>query len=222
MPNYLRRQPRPGVAPHIDHYGLAARIALDSGTAVLAHADAVERLAGPDGLLDREHVIFCPFLVTIGVPAELVDTVVCLPDHYMEFREAVDGALSAGDFIALGDGHGDDLALELRAVRPPGHAPGSVCYVATDADMAFTGDHVMVAVSPTPSLTLAPGADDERTRSLPAYVKPLERIREAGATVDHAGHRGRLPGLPARAAEIAAHHDQRKERITGLIGDADS
>ena len=209
--------------PHMDHFGLAARVRRESGAAVVAHEDAVAPLADPDGHLAREQAFFRPFLRTMGVPEELVDTVVDLPGPYAEFREPVevDRRLQDGDVVDVG-GVDDCGRLELEAVHTPGHAPGSVCFVAATEDVAFTGDHVMLEVSPNPLLTLEPGNDDERTRSLPAYVESLDRIREVGASVGHAGHRDRIDDLPGRATEIADHHHERKERIAGLVGDAGS
>ena len=146
-----------------------------------------------------------------------VPSVRFVPDDQPDVEGVVD-VEGSGDVGGVGDGG----RLELEAVHTPGHAPGSVCFVAATEDVAFTGDHVMLEVSPNPLLTLEPGNDDERTRSLPAYVESLDRIREVGASVGHAGHRGRIDDLPGRATEIADHHHERKERIAGLVGDAGS
>ena len=198
---------------HMDHYGLAARVAAESGAEVLAHEDAVDRLADPDAHLEREQAFFRPFLVEMGVPEELVGTVVGLPEPYTEFRDpvAVDRALADGDTVDVGDG--------LRTVHTPGHTPDSVCYVA-DEGVAFTGDHVMMEVSPNPLLTVVPGAEDERTRSLPAYLDSLRKVRDVGATVGYAGHRDRIPDLAARASAIIDHHEQREERVADLVAEA--
>jgi glyoxylase-like metal-dependent hydrolase (beta-lactamase superfamily II) len=200
--------------PHMDHYGLAARARAESGADVLAPEAAVDRLADPDAHLEREQTFFRPFLVEMGVPEELVDTVVGLPEPFTEFRDpvAVDRALADGDAVDVGPG--------FRTVHTPGHTPDSVCYVAASEDVAFTGDHVMMEVSPNPLLTVVPGAEDERTRSLPAYLESLRKIRDVEATVGHAGHRDRIPDLAGRATEIIEHHGEREERIADLVAKA--
>ena len=86
----------------------------------------------------------------------------------------------------------------------------------------FTGDHVMMDISPNPLLTLEPGTTDERTRSLPAYLDSLERIAEVSPTVGCAGHRERIPDVQHRAKEIVAHHHERKENIAEMIADEDT
>lgn len=71
--------------PHMDHFGLAHRIVEESGADVVAHRDATEQLADPDGHLDREQVFFTPFLQEMGVPEDIVKTAVSLPDPYTDF-----------------------------------------------------------------------------------------------------------------------------------------
>lgn len=202
--------------PHMDHYGLAEVVREASGAEVVAHRDAVAQLADPDGSFATEQAFFEPFLVSMGVPEALVDTIIGLPEPYVDFREpvTVTRELDDGDRVAVGSG------VDLEAVHTPGHAPGSVCFVARGAEAVFTGDHVMMDVSPNPLLTLQPGTDDERTRSLPQYLASLERMERVAATVGHAGHRGTVPDVQARAAEIVEHHHDRKERIAGLIDEA--
>lgn len=202
--------------PHMDHYGLAEAVREASGAAVLAHGDAVAQLDDPDAYFVREQAFFEPFLVSMGVPEALVDTIVGLPEPYRDFREpvTVTRELAEGDRVDVG------LEHDLEAVHTPGHAPGSLCFAAPGADAVFTGDHVMLDISPNPLLTLQPGADDERTRSLPQYLASLEQMASVEATVGHAGHRGTVPDVRARASAIADHHHDRKERIAGMIDEA--
>lgn len=201
---------------HLDHYGLANRVATESGADVLAHEHAVDPLTDPDAHFQREQAFFRPFLVEMGVPGELVDTVVELPEPYTDFREAVDvdRELVEGDVV--------DVGASLEVVHTPGHTPDSVTLVAEREATAFTGDHVMLEVSPNPLLTLVPGTTGERTRSLPAYLEALEKLRESDGDpmVGHAGHRETIPDVGERAGEIVAHHHDRKERIADMIDEA--
>ena len=200
--------------PHMDHYGLAGRIQRESGAEVVAHEDAVEQLVDPDGFFEREQRFFVPFFESMGVPTEIADTVVELPEPYTDFREpvTVDRPIHDGDVV--------DVGGELTAIDTPGHSPGSACFVADD--VVFTGDHVMMEISPNPLLTLAPGTTDERTRSLPLYLDSLERMADVEPTVGCAGHRGRIPNVQQRAAEIATHHHERKENIAEMIAEESS
>jgi glyoxylase-like metal-dependent hydrolase (beta-lactamase superfamily II) len=197
--------------PHMDHCGLARRLTEESGASVLAHTDAANRLADPVAYFSREQAFFGPFLVAMGLPAEMVDTVVQLPEPYTDFREpvTVDRELAEGDVV--------DVDLDLTCVHTPGHAPGSLCYAASSADIVFTGDHVLSDITPNPLLTLAPGTDDERTRSLPVYLESLRKIRSLDVTGGYGGHRAPIQNLHKRVQETIDHHQDRKETIADMI-----
>lgn len=197
--------------PHMDHYGATRQVVEASGASVQAHPDATRILQDPDGFLDLEQAYFGPYLRSMGVPERLVDTVVSLPEPYADFREpvAVDAELRDGDGVAL-DG-------QFEAIHTPGHAPGSLCFVAADGSVAYTGDHVMAHISPNPMLTLEPGTDDERTRSLPTYVESLERLRACNVEVGYAGHGETVTDVTGRIDEILAHHRGRKDRIASFL-----
>jgi glyoxylase-like metal-dependent hydrolase (beta-lactamase superfamily II) len=197
--------------PHMDHFGQANRIATESGASVVAHADAGDRFADPIRYFDREQEFFRPFLLSMGLPERLVDTVVGLPEPYTDFQEPieVDRELEENDTVEAGE--------TLKAVETPGHAPASLCFVATGEDAVFTGDHVLAEISPNPLLTLAPGAEDERTRSLPDYVASLRKLQSVDAAVGYGGHRGPIEDLYGRVREIEDHHQHRKEQIAEML-----
>ncbi|WP_254764383.1 MBL fold metallo-hydrolase [Natrinema marinum] len=197
--------------PHMDHFGLADRVVEESGARTVAHREATRHLADPIGHFDREQAFFRPFLTAMGVPEQVARTAVTLPEAYTNYQAplTVDRELADGDTV--------DVGIELTAVHTPGHAPGSVCFVPSAEPVAFTGDHVLQHISPNPLLTIVPGTDDERTRSLPAYLDSLEKIQTVEAEIGHAGHGETIPDLNARAEEILEHHHRRKEHIADLI-----
>ena len=197
--------------PHMDHFGMAHRIVEESDARTAAHRDAVEALTDPDGYFAREREFFESYLCSMGVPRESVTSALTLPEAYTEYRKplTVDYTLTDGDTINVGG--------ELTAIHTPGHAPGSVCFVTQTDDVVFTGDHVLQHITPNPLLTVAPNAEDERTRSLPTYLESLNRIRQEDATVGRAGHGEVISDLDARIRETIEHHDDRKERIAGIV-----
>lgn len=197
--------------PHMDHFGLAGRLVAESGATVCAHAAATAHLEDPDGYFERERAFFTPFLRSMGVPADTVETVLELPEPYARFQEpvAVDRELADGDRL--------DVGSELTVVHTPGHSPSAICLLAAEDGVAFTGDHVLAAVTPNPLLTLAPGTDDERTRSLPTYLESLASLRTEPVTIGYGGHGEPMPDLPGRIDETIAHHEDRKERIAELL-----
>jgi glyoxylase-like metal-dependent hydrolase (beta-lactamase superfamily II) len=197
--------------PHMDHFGQANQIATEANASVLAHGDAVERLADPVAFFGREQEFFRPFLQTMGLPERLVDTVVGLPEPYTDFQEPLDVDRE------LEDGETVDVGVDLEAVSTPGHAPGSLCFVASDEGVVFTGDHVLADISPNPLLTLVPGTTDERTRSLPTYIASLRKLQSVDAEIGCGGHRKPIEDIHSRIQEIDDHHQQRKERIADLL-----
>ena len=197
--------------PHMDHFGLANRVVEESGARVVAHRDATRRLADPLAHFDREQAFFRPFLQEMGVPKQVINTAVDLPEAYTDYQEplVVDREVTDGDSV--------DVGGTLSVVHTPGHAPGSVCFVSARDAVAFTGDHVLEHISPNPLLTIAPGTGDERTRSLPLYLDSLRKIQNIGADIGYAGHGEQIMELDGRVEEILDHHHSRKERIADLI-----
>lgn len=196
--------------PHMDHFGIAGRIVEESGARSVAHRDATDRLVDPIGRFDLEQAFFRPFLRRMGVPERTAETAVKLPEAYSDYQTplGVDRELTDGDSV--------DASVELKAIHTPGHAPGSVCFVSATQDAVFTGDHVLGHISPNPLLTLEPGTEDERTRSLPTYLDSLDRIRGVADT-GYPGHGDVISGLDERIEEIIEHHHSRKERIEDIL-----
>lgn len=197
--------------PHMDHFGLANRVVEESGSVAVAHSDATEPLVDPVDHFEREQKFFRPFLETMGVPEEYAESAIRLPEAYVDYQYplSVDRELTDGDTV--------DVGRDLAVVHTPGHAPGSVCFVSEPDAVAFTGDHVLGHITPNPLLTLVPGTDDERTRSLPTYVDSLQTIREVGASVGHGGHGESMPDLDGRVQAILDHHRDRKENIADIL-----
>lgn len=197
--------------PHMDHFGLASRVAAASKARVLAHADAVGRLEAPFEFFDHEQAFFTPFLQSMGVPEDIAVATTTLPEPYLQFQEpvSVDRILNEGATV--------DTGRDLAVVHTPGHAPGSVCFLDHEGSAAFTGDHVLADISPNPLLTLTPGTTDERTRSLPAYVDSLRKLRPLDIATGYGGHGARIADLDGRIHEILDHHRERKETVLELL-----
>lgn len=197
--------------PHMDHFGVANRIVEESGARAVAHEDATRRLGDPIELFDREQEFFRPYLQAMGVPEQYAETAVTLPEAYTDYQEplTIDYEITDGDTV--------DVGMDLRVVHTPGHAPGSVCFVQPTEGIAFTGDHVLKHVSPNPLLTVTPGSEQGRTRSLPTYLDSLQRIQDVDADIGHPGHGERISDLDGRIQEILDHHHQRKETIADML-----
>jgi glyoxylase-like metal-dependent hydrolase (beta-lactamase superfamily II) len=200
--------------PHTDHFGLASRVVRESGARTVAHPDATRRLTDPAGYADLERAFFEPFLRTMGVPEGTVDRTLAHSASVADDLDpvAVDRTVTEGDRV--------DVGVDLRVLHTPGHAPGSVCFLQTTDDAAFTGDLVLPHVFPNPLLTIAPGTTDERTRSLPNQVDSLHRLCEADVEVAHVGHGETIHDLNDRIRETLDHHRRRTERVADLLAES--
>lgn len=197
--------------PHMDHFGGTQRIVNQSDAHVLAHENAVEWMANPIDHFRSEQAYFRPFLLSMGVPAETVDTVLELPEAYVMYQDPVTITHGVSDGETIGN------AVELECLSTPGHAPGSMCYWFKSENLMFTGDHVLPEITPNPMLTLTPNTSDERTRSLPTYLESLRKLLEFKDMIGYGGHGRPIPVLQDRARQTISHHLDRKERIADYV-----
>jgi glyoxylase-like metal-dependent hydrolase (beta-lactamase superfamily II) len=199
--------------PHMDHFGLANRVVEASGARAVAHRDAAGLLADPETHLQREQAFFEPFLEFMGVPDEVAETAITLPEAFRNYQEPLELDRE------LTDGENVGINVDLTAVHTLGHAPGSVCFVDPTGGFAYTGDHVLPDTTPNPLVTIAPNTDDQRTRSLPGYLDSLEKLSAFDAGIGYGGHGDPISDLPTRIREILDHHHDRRERVAGLLAE---
>lgn len=199
--------------PHIDHYGLAQRLADEAEAQVFAHENAAQILSNPRDYSQQRQVYYRELFTTIGVPSEAASTTLERLESSVQYGAAVQVSdeLADGDLI--------DVGIELEAVSTPGHSPGSMSYVAATENAMFSGDHVLPNTTPNPFITLVPGSTSQRTRSLPAYINSLEKVLEIDAQIGYGGHGERIDDLHTRVQEIIAHHEQRKDRIASILSE---
>jgi glyoxylase-like metal-dependent hydrolase (beta-lactamase superfamily II) len=118
----------------------------------------------------------------------------------------VDGVLDDGQELVLG-------AHTARVVATPGHTPGSVCIDLPDLGLLLTGDTVLPEINP--GIGLARVIDGNPIRD---YLTSLDRIAAGFAgRVGIPGHGDDIADLPARCAELAAHHRARTAAVADLI-----
>ncbi|MFC7193654.1 hypothetical protein ACFQL4_01785 [Halosimplex aquaticum] len=142
------------------------------------------------------------------------DTVTELPGAFVHYAPSVtvDSEVSAGETVTV-DGR------DLRVDDLVGHASGEVLF-AFDGPAgreAIVGDNVLAEITPNPFLQPPPEPDAERPRVLPAYNDSLATLHDAGYDRMHPGHRGRIDDPPGRIDDILAEHDERTERVAGML-----
>lgn len=181
---------------HMDHAGLAPRLAEESDATLYMHEDDApvvgEYAAERTRRLDHD----ARALARWGVPKEGIeaiqsrDTATPVPDEY-PVRPLSDG---------------DHAGIEV--IHTPGHTLGHAAFVADGA--LFVGDAVL------PTYTPNVGGSDTRTESpLETYLSTLGRLRSRSETA-YPGHGVDLD-LRARIDEIRDHHERRARRIHALV-----
>ena len=200
---------------HVDHAGLAPRLAEAADATVVMHeadaplvadyADERERRVERDARRLREW----------GVPDAVVDAL-----QSGDRPSPLPASLSVE---AVADG---DEVAGVEARHTPGHTLGHAAFVAggtervdqTEADETlFVGDLVLPTYTPNVG-----GGDTRLEDALATYLESLRRVQ---ALADRRGVERAAPGhgstlaLAERVDEIVAHHDERSRRTVAALSD---
>ncbi|MEU4422541.1 MBL fold metallo-hydrolase [Actinoplanes sp. NPDC024001] len=191
---------------HPDHHGLTGRLRDASGAWVAMHpaerATLVrDRDADPSRALGN-------WLRALHVPEEevagLLGTFGADVDRHFAPLADADVLLEDDDLVPF---HG----RRLRVVWTPGHTPGHICLLDTDARVLLTGDHLLPRISPNIGLQLS--GDDPLGR----YLDSLGKVAAHDGCEALPAHEYRFDGIAARAAELTGHHRQRCAEIAACV-----
>lgn len=98
-------------------------------------------------------------------------------------------------------------SLKLQCIATPGHTPGHMMLYIPEAEILFTGDHVLFDI--TPNITVW----DENIHSLNDYMNSLKKTKELPVKIALPAHRGKHISLNERIDEILEHHEERLNEI---------
>lgn len=195
---------------HPDHAGLAGRLRAASGawiamhpadiavTERLATSPAAERLAAMTDQLRRA-----------GFPEE--DLIVFAERTELSRPATVpDRPLEDGDTVDL-------PGRRLRAMWTPGHSPGHLCLHLDDADVLFTGDHVLPRITPHVGQFPLMSTEGDPLGAFLTAQADVGRLPEAERLLCLPSHEHRFTGLTDRTEAIVAHHEERLDEMTELL-----
>jgi glyoxylase-like metal-dependent hydrolase (beta-lactamase superfamily II) len=186
---------------HPDHVGGAEAAAEATGAPVLQgrldYAQC-EQVWGSDRWPER---IAAWFLLN-GVPPDVADELIESGHVFADFvRFAWNPTLvDPGESI---DG--------WQVLATPGHADGHL--VLHRGDVLIAGDTLLTPI--TPAVGLYP---ESRPDPLGDYLGSLRLVSELAPRVSYGGHGDAVGAPAARAAAIAAHHDERLDRTEAALG----
>jgi glyoxylase-like metal-dependent hydrolase (beta-lactamase superfamily II) len=191
--------------PHVDHYGMAARMVAESGCALAMHeqADAdLELYKDPAGRAARERAL----LMQSGVEPSELDELEAGEDWNVYISGLVEPArrLSEHDSVTLG-------GRAWEAIHTPGHARSHVCLWRESDGVLLSGDHLLGAV--TPHIDLPLGREDP----LGDYLDSLERIEKLEPRLVLPGHGRPFDNGAERARATLRHHERRLGAIVQVV-----
>ncbi len=201
--------------PHPDHFGLASRLQ-ERGASILASSTAASIIGDFPGRLAYEQSYFEPFFISHGLRADVVSTMVELPEAFLEFAQSVDvdRTIDDGETVHVGDNQ-----LGVEAVE--GHAPGELIFTfdTSTGECAIVGDHVLDPITPNPFLQPPPTPEHPRPRVLPAYNASLDRLAERSFTRMLPGHRDEIDRPTHRIEQLRRFHEHRSERTEAEVSE---
>lgn len=192
--------------PHIDHYGMAARLVEETGCELWMHRLAqteIEMYRDPEGGRTKLREL----LADHGVGADELDELTAFED----WRPFVSGVVEAGRWVEDGDTFNVG-GREWQIVHTPGHAHSHVCVWAAGDHALISGDHLLP--------TITPHIDFERQGEedpLGDFLASLARIEALDPTLVLPGHGHPFSEGAERARIIARHHDRRLGAIVQVI-----
>jgi len=198
--------------PHPDHFGLAARLR-ERGATVCASPEAARIIGDFSGRLETEQAFFGPFLKRCGVDAETAETIISLPESFLDFAPDVETDLLLEDGTTLTVG---ETTLTAEAVE--GHAAGERLFrFESGGQRALVGDHVLGTITPNPFLQPPESKDADRPRVLPAFNRSLDRLRTESYDEFLPGHGPPITEPLDRIETIREAHERRTEKVKGVL-----
>jgi glyoxylase-like metal-dependent hydrolase (beta-lactamase superfamily II) len=194
---------------HPDHYGMAPRLQRLSGAQVLIGARDLPKLSDDSMLMATGKL-----LLQAGMPMEELVDMGRRERRLGDLRPVVEGALplEGGDRLRF-------EGFELEVLHLPGHTAGHICLYDRPTRTLFSGDTLILGISPNPLIEPDPMDPTERRRSLVEYLQSLDRLSGMEMSRVYPGHGEPIDHPHELIEEMRAHHRRRTEDLAGLLDD---
>ena len=192
---------------HPDHFGLAGRLAEESGAPVAMHrleALYVEaRYRDTDALVAEMEAWL---RINGAPPAELE----AMPSGSLQLLRRVgtrrpDVLLEGGEQLAWGD-------FSFEVLWTPGHSTGLVCLYEANVQLLISSDHVLQRISPHVGLHA-----QSLGNPLGDYVSSLRLVRGMPVRAVLPGHGKPFRDLAGRVDELLRHHQDRLATMLDML-----
>lgn len=197
---------------HPDHYGLAGWLQqLSGGTAPVYMAPREAEQARivwqrPEGSHEPMEDLFTAY----GAPPELTDAMV---DQLRSLRRHTAPhptvtLLQPGSSIRLGN-------REMQVIHAPGHSDGQVVFYDPADRLIFSGDQVLIKI--TPNIGLWPESEAD---PLGRYLGSLAELADLDVHLALPGHGALINDWRGRLAELQHHHAERLKTMHAAVNGA--
>jgi glyoxylase-like metal-dependent hydrolase (beta-lactamase superfamily II) len=185
---------------HADHFGLVGGLATEDSTVYFNQPDA-DVIYAP-GTWDE----MIEFARISGFPAGMLKDALNRHPGYKHHSERNFNLtiLEDGDNVETDD-------YTLTCVHTPGHTRGHMCLYEADKKILFSGDHILIDITPNIQLW----SEDENP--LEQYMASLDKIAGFDIELVLPGHRRLVERSKERIQELKSHHRHRADDILVIL-----
>ena len=185
---------------HADHSGLVSNLAVDTSRVYFSQADAA--VINSVNLWEK----MSDFARVNGFPEdELQRAVKNHPGYRYSLRGHLDFyILKEGDTISVGD-------YLFKCIETPGHTNGHMCLYEPNKKLFFSGDHILIDVTPNISLWLS------GENPLSDYLASLDKVYNLDIKLVLPGHRRTFTDHKKRIQELKHHHQTRANEVLSIL-----
>src|SRR5207302_2182698 len=108
--------------------------------------------------------------------------------------------------------------FDLEFLHLPGHTAGHICPFHRDGGVLFSGDTLILHITPNPLLEPDPEDPSERRRSLIEYLQTLDELAALPLSIVHPGHGEAISDPHALIEAMRAHHRERADDLAARLG----
>jgi glyoxylase-like metal-dependent hydrolase (beta-lactamase superfamily II) len=197
---------------HLDHAGLIATIVARSGARVAALDATAAYGARHDERAAADRRFSLALMRHHGVP----DDVIAGNEGFWEYIRNTSEAFSTDLWLA----DGDEIRAggrDLRVLARPGHSTTDTLFVDERDGLAFTGDHLLAAISSNTEIYPAAEPTGTRPRARIEYLANLRRTARLPLQRLLTGHGDPVIAHARLVRRRLADHERRCERIASAL-----
>jgi len=199
---------------HIDHLGLVGLVAKRAGAEIAAldvAVPVVERFADE---AEADDVFAGELMRRHGIGDEVVSALQSVSRAYRSWGAPakVTRALRDGERLTL-----RDRSFEVQ--HRPGHSPTDTLFLDRERALLIGADHLLASISSNALISRPPAGSDQRPRPLITYLDSLRRTRELDLELVLPGHGDPITDHRALIDQRVGMHDQRADKLHGLIAE---